>query len=376
MLSPLEVRGLFPRLHDVIFMNHAAVSLLSTRTEAAVVQAAEELTGPYYPDLRGRADALRAMLGSLIHAPSEGIALTRSTAHGFTILAQGLEWTAGDNVVGARGEYPANVYPWMALARQGVEFRMTEPRDGRITPEAVMELVDERTRVVTLSHVQFWNGYRVDIGTLAAECHRRGIIFAVDVMQSLGALRVDVEQLKIDFLASGACKWLLGPAGISFCYCRLDLLERLQPVLVGAGSVRRRDDYFNYELDLPPTGQRFEETWISLLDVAAFTAAVELVQQLDAEAVERRVLELNKRLASGLAERGLQVVAPWPRSAAESSGIVSFRHPDRSAEEVFAFLWANKVICSLRSDFVRLSPHYYNTEEEIDRVLELLEGRM
>jgi cysteine desulfurase/selenocysteine lyase len=376
MLTPLDVRALFPRLHDVIFMNHAAVSLLSTRTRDAIVRAAEELTGPYYPDLRKRADELRAMIGALIHAPGEGVALTRSTAHGFTILAQGLDWKAGDNVVGARGEYPANVYPWMALARQGVELRFTEPRDGRIIPEAVMELVDERTRVVTLSHVQFWNGYRVDIARLAAECHRRGIICAVDVMQSLGALRVDVENLQIDFLASGACKWLLGPAGISFCYCRLDLLERLQPVLVGAGSVRSRDDYFNYALDFPPTGRRFEETWISLLDVAAFSAAVELLQQLDQEAVEQRVLALNQRLAEGLSARGLQIVAPWPRSPAESSSIVSFRHPTRPAEEVFRFLAANRVICSLRSDFVRLSPHYYNTEEEIDCVLKLLESTL
>jgi selenocysteine lyase/cysteine desulfurase len=149
---------------------------------------------------------------------------------------------------------------------------------------------------------------------------------AVDAMQSLGALRVDVEQLKIDFLASGACKWLLGPAGISFCYCRLDLLERLQPVLVGAGSVRRRDDYFNYELDLPPTGQRFEETWISLLDVAAFTAAVELLQQLDAEAVERRVLELNKRLAS-LAEVGCRIFRYCLVSTSQSVGGGGVRFP-------------------------------------------------
>jgi selenocysteine lyase/cysteine desulfurase len=370
-MDPAEVRTLFPRLHDVIFMNHAAVSPLSTQTQAAIVEAAEELTGPYYPDLRGRADTLRAMLASLIHAPSEGIALTRSTAHGFSILAQGLEWTPGDNVVGARWEYPANVYPWMMLARQGVEFRMTEPREGKILPDAVMELVDERTRVVTLSHVQFWNGYRVDIGKLAAQCHQRGVIFAVDVMQSLGAFRVDVEQLGVDFLASGACKWLLGPAGISFCYCRPALLERLQPFLVGAGSVRKRDDYFNYELDFPPTGHRFEETWISLLDVAGFAAAVELLQQLDQEAVERRVLELSKRLASGLSQRGFQIITPWPRSPAESSGIVCFRHPGRSPSEIFNFLSANRVICSMRGDFVRLSPHYYNTEEEIDRVLEL-----
>ena len=371
-MNPLDVRTFFPRLHDVIFMNHAAVSRLSTQTQAVIVKAAEELTEPDYPDLRGRADTLRAMLAALIHAPSEGIALTRSTAHGFSILAGGLEWTAGDNVVGARWEYPANVYPWMMLARQGVEFRLTEPRDGRIIPEAVMERVDERTRVVTLSHVQFWNGYRVDIARLAAECHQRGIIFAVDVMQSLGAFRVDVEQCGIDFLASGACKWLLGPAGISFCYCRPDLLKRLQPVLVGAGSVRNRDDYFNYELDFPPTGHRFEETWISLLDVAGFTAAVELLQLLDQEAVESRVLELSNRLVSGLSERGFQMIEPWPRSLAESSGIVCFRDPRRLTSEVFNLLSANRVICSMRGDFVRLSPHYYNTEEEIDRVLELL----
>jgi selenocysteine lyase/cysteine desulfurase len=262
----------------------------------------------------------------------------------------------------------------MALAKQGVEFRMAEPQDGRITPEAIFKLVDERTRVVTLSHVQFWNGYRVDVKAIAAECRGRGIILAVDVMQSLGAIRVDVEDLGIDFLASGACKWLLGPTGIAFCYCRPDLLEQLFPVLVGAGSVRNRYDYFNYDLDFPPTGQRFEESWLSLPDLAAFAAAVELLQNVGQEVVEERVLALSERLEQGLAARGFEIVAPWPRTSTESSGIVSFRHPTRPAEEIMSHLSANEVIASQRADFVRLSPHYYNTEEEVDCVLEVLES--
>src|SRR5919205_1408413 len=126
-MTPLEVRAMFPRLQDVIFMNHAAVSPIPTRTQAAIVRVAEEMTGPYYPDAHERADALRVALASLIHAPPEGIAFTRSTAHGFSLLAQGLDWSAGDNVIGARWEYPANVYPWMALTKRGVEFRMAEP---------------------------------------------------------------------------------------------------------------------------------------------------------------------------------------------------------------------------------------------------------
>ncbi len=373
-MDPLEARHLFPLVERYIHMNHAGVSPMSQRARAAIEQVIDASMNRPYRDHWAQEEAgrLRELVARLINAPEGSIALTRSTAHGMSLLAQGLEWNQGDNVVGAMGEYPANVYPWMSLASRGVELRQAKPVEGRISPDDVFTLVDDRTRVVALSHVEFWNGYRVDIETIGAECRRRGIVFAVDVMQSAGALRLDVVRMPIDFCAAGAGKWLLGPPGIGFCFCAPRLLERVRPVIVGVGSVVAHDRYLEYDLTLAPGAQRFEESVISLLDTAAFGAALELLLEVGSDVIQERVLDLAARLAAGLAERGCEIVEPWPRTRAESSGIVSFRKPGESAQAVLRDLSAARVIARTHSDFVRLSPHFYNTEEEVDRVLDML----
>jgi len=373
-MDPLEVRNLIPLAGRYIHMNHAGVSPMSLRVAASIEQVVGAAVNRPYPAgwAHDEADRVRGLVAQLINGPSDSIALTRSTAHGISLLAQGLDWKQGDNVVGARGEYPANVYPWMAQAAKGVELRQVQPQGGRILPEQVFALVDARTRVVALSHVEFWNGFRVDIEAIGAECRRREILFAVDVMQSAGALRVDVGRMPIDFCAAGAGKWLMGPPGIGFCYCVPDLLERLQPPIVGVCSVVGYDRYFEYDLTLAPTARRFEESVISILDTAALGAALELLLEVGLDAIEARVLSLSARLAEGLAGRGYELVEPWPRARAESSGIVSFRKPGGRAREVLRDLEAAHVVARTHQDFVRLSPHFYNTEEEIDRVLEVL----
>jgi cysteine desulfurase / selenocysteine lyase len=373
-MDPSAARSLFPLTQRYVFMNHAGVAPMSDRGRAAIESELEWLTARPYVDGRAEehADRLRASIARLVGAEPETIGLVRSTAHGLSLLAQGLDWRPGDNVVGARGEYPANVYPWMALGDRGVEYRMARPVEGRVTPDAVLSLVDDRTRVVALSHVQFWNGYRVDIQAIGAELDRRGVVFAVDAAQSVGALRLDLASLPVDFLAAGACKWLLGPLGIGFCYCRPELLHRLRPVIVGTGSVKRDQEYFDYAYDLCETARRFEESSISILDVAAFQAAVDLLLEVGPEAIEERVLRLAGRLATGLAERGHEVVEPWPRRPRESSGIVSFRRPGATAQEVLRALKAAHVAARVHADFVRLSPHFTNTAEEVERVLDVL----
>ncbi len=373
-MDPLEVRSLIPLSSRYIHMNHAGVSPMSRRAAAAVEQVVEASLNRPYRDrwAQDEADRVRGLVARLINGSPDSVALTRSTAHGISLLAQGLDWQKGDNVVGANGEYPANVYPWMSLASKGVEFRQAQAVGGRITPEQAFTLVDPRTRVVALSHVEFWNGFRVDIETIGAECRRRGIVFAVDVMQSAGALRLDTGRMAVDFCAAGAGKWLMGPPGIGFCFCAPELLERLQPPIVGVCSVVGYDRYFEYDLTLAPSARRFEESVISLLDTAAFGAALEVLLDVGTEVVERRVLELSARLAAGLAARGYEIVEPWPRARSESSGIVSFRKPGAEPQEVLRDLSAAHVIARTHSDFVRLSPHFYNTEEEIDRVLEVL----
>jgi cysteine desulfurase/selenocysteine lyase len=373
-LDPLEARHLFPIVERYIHMNHAGVSPMSQRAAAAIDHVVDASMNRPYRDgwAQDEATRVRDLVARLINAPEGSIALTRSTAHGMSLLAQGLEWQTGDNVVGAGGEYPANVYPWMSLSSRGVELRQVQPVEGRILPDAVFRLVDGRTRVVALSHVEFWNGYRVDIETIGDECRRRGIVFAVDVMQSAGAMRLDVGRMPIDFCAAGAGKWLLGPPGVGFFFCAPHLLESIHPVIVGVMSVAAHDRYFEYDLTLAPGAQRFEESVISLLDTAAFGAALELHLEVGTEVIQERVLDLAARLAEGLAERGCVIVEPWPRTRAESAGIVSFRKPGQSAQAVLRDLSAAHVIARTHSDFVRLSPHFYNTEEEVDRVLELL----
>lgn len=373
-MDPLEARSLIPLTAHYIHMNHAGVSPMTERSRAAIERVVDgALNRPYPADAAFEgADRVRELAARLINGSPDGIALTRSTAHGISLVAQGLDWKRGDNVVGAEWEYPANVYPWMALAGDGVEFRQTKLVGGRVLPDAIFSMVDERTRVVALSHVEFWNGFRLDIEAIGAECRRRGIVFAVDVMQSVGALRVDVSRMPIDFCAAGAGKWLLGPPGIGFCYFTAELMDKVRPRVVGAVSVVEHDRYFDPKLDFASTARRYEESVISMLDTAAFGSALDLLLEIGTDVIEERVLELAARLAGGLAARGYELVEPWPRTRAESSGIVSFRKPGASHQEVLRDLTAARVIARTHRNFVRLSPHFYNTEDEVDRVLEVL----
>jgi cysteine desulfurase / selenocysteine lyase len=373
-MDPLEARNLFPLTDHYIHMNHAGVSPMSERGRAAIEQVVEaSVNRPYRSGWsQEEADRVRELVAQLINCSADCVALTRSTAHGLSLVAQGLDWKGGDNVVGAQWEYPANVYPWMALAPDGVEYRQAKPVGGRVLPEAVFSLIDSRTRVVALSHVEFWNGFRVDVDAIGAECRRRGIVFAVDVMQSAGALRVDVSRMPIDFCSAGAGKWLLGPPGIGFCYFAPELLERVRPRIVGVMSVAACDQYFEPVLSFAPSARRFEESVVSLLDTAAFGAALELLLEVGPEIIEGRVLDLSERLAAGLVASAYELIEPWPRTRSESSGIVSFRKPGAGAREVLRDLTAAHVIARTHLDFVRLSPHFYNTEEEVDRVLDIL----
>jgi selenocysteine lyase/cysteine desulfurase len=376
-MDPLEARALFPIARSHIHMGHAGVSPMSSRVRAAVDEATRMLSeeGFIFERYGQAIDGLRSSLATLVGVSPDQVSITRGTAHGISLLARGLDWKAGDNIVGARLEYPANLFAWMACRDRGVELRLVEPEQGRITPEAVLSQVDARTRVVALSFVQFWNGYRVDLAEIGAECRKRGVILAVDGIQGLGVLPFDLEAMSADFVAAGAGKWLLGVPGIGFTAWRQELLDRIDPILVGTGSMEERMAYFEPKFGYAKTARKFEESALSLLDVAAFGAAVSLLQELGIEVIADRVLGLVDRLAEGLLERGCRIIEPWPRSRSESSGIISFNREGSTPEELLAALTAAGVITRTHRDFVRLSPHFYNTEEEVDRVLEALTPR-
>ncbi|MDQ6919281.1 MAG: aminotransferase class V-fold PLP-dependent enzyme [Candidatus Dormibacteraeota bacterium] len=373
-MDPSEARALFPICDRYIHFNHAGVAPMSVRVRAAVehvtqIMSEEGLIADDYMETLGH---LRSSLADLVGVTQDQVSITRGTAHGISLLARGLDWKEGDNIVGARLEYPANLFPWMATRDRGVELRLVEPQEGRVTPEAVLSLVDERTRVVALSFVQFWNGYRIDLAEIGAECRKRGVILAVDGIQGLGVLPFSLDSMNADFVAAGAGKWLTGPPGVGFTAWRPELLERIDPLLVGTGSVEDRLNYFEPSFEYAGTARKFEESAISWLDVAAFGAAVGLLLEVGIDVIEEHVLGLARRLAEGLVERGYQIVEPWPREPAEWSGIVSFNRPGMTEVELLRDLKAAGVITRTHRDFVRMSPHFYNTEEEVDRVLDVL----
>jgi cysteine desulfurase/selenocysteine lyase len=373
-MDPTAARCLFPLTKQFIFMNHAGVSPMSERAKAAIESLMEQLVTRPYPDgmAQEQAGRLRQAIGRLVGARADTIGLVRSTADGISLLSQGLDWRPGDNVVGVRGEHPANAYPWLGLRDRGVEYRQAEPLEGRVTPELVLSLVDYRTRVVALSHVGSWTGYRLDLATLGSDLRRRGVLDAVDAIQSVGALRLELDALPVDFACAAAYKWLLGPKGVGFCYCRSELLDRLRPAPLGMGSARRQQDGFESENELGESAGRFEEFSMSVLEMAAFGTAIGLFLEVGPARVEEQVLALSRRLAAGLTERGYQVLEPWPRNEREDSGIVSFRRHGSSPQEVLRDLNAAGVVGRTFGDFVRLSPHFYNPIEEVDHVLKVL----
>jgi cysteine desulfurase/selenocysteine lyase len=376
-LDPIEARSLFPVTDKVIYLQHGGASLSSTRIRDAVDRvgriAAEnhDWGAEYTADI----DGLRTSLASMIRVDPDEITFTRGTAQGVSLL-RGLDWRDGDNVVSVRGEYPANVFPWTTLWHLGVELRLIDPPDGRATPERLMEVVDERTRVLSLSWIEFWNGYRADIARIGEECRRREIIFAVDAIQGVGVIPLDTRAANIDLLACGASKWLLGPGGIGFCYVSKELLDRIVPPIVGVGSmVLQQGDAFEELTEFVPNARRFEESQVSWFDIAAFKAGVEIINEVGIDVIEPRVLGLSSMIGSALADRGFRMVEPWPRSREESSGMVSVR-PGTPADQTVELLKEAGIIARLYRDLVRFSCAFFNTEEELETVIDFMDTKI
>lgn len=307
----------------------------------------------------------REAAGRLIGAPAASVALMQNTAEGINVVAQGLSWRDGDNVVTADVEFPSNVLPWRNLARRGVEVRLVPSRGGLLAAEDVEAAMDARTRVLALSHVEFVSGQVNDLARLGAACRRRGAHFVVDAAQSLGALAVDVGALGIDALCACGWKWLLGPLGTGLLYVAPALLDALAPTFVGPGSVQHGDP-LDYTLAPMPGAARFEYSTRDLAAVDGLTAALGLIERAGAAAVEARVQQHARVLRRALTGLGCEVLGG---ADAVPSGIVSFRAAAWDANALADRLRDEGVLALERCGYVRMSPHFYNTEGEIEEAL-------
>lgn len=366
-------RDQFPITARGAYLNHAATGPFSRPVVAAIARYVDGQAASANRDLDVPAfrSALRAKMAGLINARPEEIAVTKNTPEGISTVASGLSWQAGDNVVTTAIEFPANIYPWLNLESRGVQTRLVPAVDGRVSLESIVAAIDDRTRVVAVSFVEFSTGFRHDLAALGAICRPRGIRLVVDAIQGLGVLPIDVAAMQVDFLASSSHKWLCAPQGVGWFYCRQELLDTLALHEIGQSSVVARPSYLDYELRLKPTAERFEPGVSNGIGLVGLDASLDLFQSVGTHEIERRLLALTDQLAEELPRRGYRVRSPRATNG-EKSGILTFDHPSHGSAEVVDALGARDVVVSLREGVVRVSPNFYNDASEIERLLEAL----
>lgn len=323
----------------------------------------------------------RALAAALIGAAPEEISLIGPTSLGLNIVALGLGWQPGEEVVFYADDYPANVYPWAALARRGVRpVALAPEQPGVLTWEVVEAALTERTRLVALASCHFMSGYRIDIDAIGRRLHERGILFCLDGIQTLGAFPVSVRH--VDFLSADAHKWLLGPIGAGIFYVKQSRQELLPPPLLGSWNVHSPDYVAQETRQYHQGGRRYETGSLNLPGIFGMAAALELLLDFGIDTIAARVLELRRYFLERVRPLGYQLyLEEWDQSAAASdahrSAIISIRHPGRDMDTVCRKLQTGGIIVSLRRNrrgvaFLRFSPHCYNTEEELDRAIDIL----
>jgi cysteine desulfurase/selenocysteine lyase len=354
-----------------VFLAHCTVSPLPRPVTAAVQRHLEEaaLVGAT-TDRASRIQGFRDNAAALLHAEPDEIAFIGNTVEGVVRVADGMRWSPGDNIVGGSIEFPANVYPWMALRERGVELRLVEARNGGITVDDVRAACDSRTRLVALSSVQFLSGHRTALASIGELCHERGIRFYVDAIQSLGAFPLDVRALGIDYLSAGGHKWLLAPTGTGIFYCRREAAGDLVVRVPGHKSMVPRPEHLPYAYDVRQDAARFEIGAMNVLGVCALEASLALLLRTGVDVIEARILALTRQLIDGLTRRGHQILSPL--DPGERSGIVAFRTSALDATQLTARLAAAGVVVSPVCGWTRVAPHFYNDESDIERFLDAL----
>jgi selenocysteine lyase/cysteine desulfurase len=368
-----SLREQFPVTRRWAYFDHAAVAPISAPAQRAAVEWATDMADNgevHEPLWFRRVNEVRGLAGRLLNADPLDVAFVKNTSEGVGIVAEGFPWRAGDNVVTAAEEYPANLYPWMNLAGRGVELRTVPSRGGRVVLDDVRAAIDSRTRVVSLSWVEFASGFRNDLDALGQLCRERGIFFLVDAIQGLGVLPLDVRRTPIDGLCADGHKWLLAPEGAGVFYLRREWVERLHPVGVGWNSVVGARDFSKIDFTLKPHAGRWESGTLNVSGIHALGASLELLLGLDISRIADLVFELTSLLCERAAAAGLEVFSS--RAAAEWSGIVSLVAPAADHRALVRRCRDQNIVINLRAGRLRISPHCYNTPEEVDRLLAAL----
>jgi cysteine desulfurase / selenocysteine lyase len=366
----------FPICARKIYLAHAADAPLPRRVAEAMHASVENAScnEKMFDEALAFVAETRHNIADLIGAAVDEVSLTGPTSSGLSITANGLDWRSGDEVVCYLDEYPANVYPWLALQRRGVKVVFLQaPRLGEITPEVVERALSNRTKLVALASANYCSGYRIDVDAIGRLCHSRDVVFSVDAIQTLGAFPIDLRN--VDFLSAGAQKWMLGPSGAGILFVKKTRRDLLWPNVIGGWNMQSPDFIAQPKLEFAEGGQKFEPGGYNYVPLAGMGAAVALLRGIGISNVSVRILQLNDALREQITECGFEFLSPDEER--NRSGILTFRHPRIAAEAIQRILTQNGIVASLRKDrqgrdWLRISPHFYNTLREIARVAELL----
>ncbi len=369
-----NVRKEFPVTEQLIFFDHARVAPLPERVRKAVTAFVDDATRfgtAHYENWIDEIGQARKNFARLINASTDEVAFVKNTSEGLAIVANGLDWQSGDNVVIPDIEFPANVYPWWNLKRLGVETRMVKAVAGRVLFDDMVKQVDARTRLISISSVECNSGFRNDLNRIGVFCKEKGILFCVDAIQSLGVIPMDVKRDHIDFLSADGHKWMLSVEGLGGFYISREVLEKIYPVTVGWSNMIHAEDFMDYKFAFMPNAQRFEDGSLNTLSLHAFGAALDLLLETGIENIEQRVMTLGDSILKQLSQRGLKTYSSTRRE--ERSGNISFVM-NQDVGRLYEWMLDNKVKITVRDGLVRLSPHFYNSEDEILKFFDLLDS--
>lgn len=364
-----EVRALFPITQRAIYFNHAAISpppITTIQAVEAQLKDVHENGSANFRSWLSVKEQARQLLAGLLGAKPEHVAFMRNTSDSLSTVANGITWRPGDNIVTFSREFPSNVYPWLRIRDAfGVEVRMCEEREGRIDLSELESLIDHKTRLVAISHVQYASGFRSDLERLGRTARRHDALFVVDVIQALGVIPTDVEAELIDVAAGASHKWLLAPEGVGYLYLSDRARERIQPTLVGWTSVPDPDEYFNFEQGWNRGALVWETGTGPAALLHGFKASLELLNRFGVRNIASYLEELTDYLCERLRGKRYEVVSS--RAPGEKSQIVCIRHlHGLSAMSLYHQLNTRKIVTAPRGDRLRIAPHFYNTTAEVD----------
>ena len=365
----------FPLQDGLVYLNHAGVSPWPVRTTRAVKDFAEEnmLQGSQnYLKWIEVETSLRQKAQRLINAPAvNDIALLKNTSEALSVVAYGLNWKTGENVVSSDQEFPSNRIVWESLSKKGVELRQADLMSSKTPEDALFSIVDDRTRLIAISSVQFSTGLRMDLDLIGEFCRDRDILFCVDAIQSLGAVQFDTQEIRADFIMADGHKWMLGTEGLALFYSTPEARERLDLKQYGWHMVEAAGDFDRKEWEIARTARRFECGSSNMVGIHALNASLSLLLETGMEQVEDKVAKRSEYLFDKIRnESGLELVTSM--QAGRYAGIVTFRRKGIDNKELYDYLVSQNVVCAPRAGGIRLSPHFYTPYGHLDKVIEMV----